>query len=97
MISLGALQKALKAVTHLLPKRVQRLMPTVLGALPLVSRLFGCYTNIANKLRILLIIWLHRLQIRLERDAGDRGDYSLFTQESCSMVKASVSVFTVSS
>lgn len=36
MISIGALQKALKAVIPLLPKGVQRLMPAVLGSLPLV-------------------------------------------------------------
>ena len=36
MISLGALLQALKAVNPLLSKRVQRLMPAILGSLPLV-------------------------------------------------------------
>lgn len=36
MISLGALQKALKAIIPHLPRGVQRLMPAILGSLPLV-------------------------------------------------------------
>ena len=51
MISLGALQKALKAVNRYLPKRFQGLMPGILGVLPLVYE-------------IAKLLYKHRKQIK---------------------------------